>query len=361
MTVDQEYWKKISAYLAGHLTSEEEAVLDHWRSSSAENEVVFSEAKRIWLNSGLKLRLPEDDTNAQWQALQTRIDQDRQQGKTRFFTSNILLKIAAGLLILAGLTYTFLRPASEDDSIMLSTGSEVVAFYLPDSTRIWLNAHSILTYEKDYGEHNRETNLAGEAYFKVKPDSAHPFIVATKNASVQVVGTSFNLKEDTAAVTVTVAEGAVKFAGSNSTEARTVKKDERAVVTEKGEIQHSKNTDARFASWREVNNREFETEKANPKTFLSTHYTWRKNQINQSVIEGTLKNSASLAGYKNITLKVTYTKPNGKYTTVRLKIYDTVHAGETLPYQKRLLDILTDTKNVKVEIEQADVITTGNH
>ncbi|GHT33846.1 anti-sigma factor [Bacteroidia bacterium] len=64
---------------------------------------------------------------------------------------------------------------------------------LPDSTRIWLNAQSRLTYPTRFADGYREILLDGEAYFEVKHNKEQPFIVKTKAVDIQVLGTEFNV------------------------------------------------------------------------------------------------------------------------------------------------------------------------
>jgi len=65
-------------------------------------------------------------------------------------------------------------------------------FTLPDHSKVWLNAGSYLTYTPDMLGKPREVYLNGEGYFDVA-HTGTTFIVRTKNASVKVLGTSFNL------------------------------------------------------------------------------------------------------------------------------------------------------------------------
>ena len=67
--------------------------------------------------------------------------------------------------------------------------------YLPDGTRVWLNAASKLTYAKDFGVAGvREVTLTGEAYFDVTHNSARPFVIHAAHVDIKVLGTSFNIK-----------------------------------------------------------------------------------------------------------------------------------------------------------------------
>lgn len=66
---------------------------------------------------------------------------------------------------------------------------------LPDGTEVWLNCFSTLTYTTaGFSSGRREVSLVGEAMFKVKHDSLHPFIVHTKNFDVTDLGTVFNVQ-----------------------------------------------------------------------------------------------------------------------------------------------------------------------
>ena len=65
---------------------------------------------------------------------------------------------------------------------------------LPDGSTVWLNAGSKLTYNKNFNTATREVELSGEAYFDVKKDEHHPFIIHTSAMHIKVLGTAFNVK-----------------------------------------------------------------------------------------------------------------------------------------------------------------------
>lgn len=66
---------------------------------------------------------------------------------------------------------------------------------LPDSTKVWLNSDSRITYPQNFSNKTRDVRISGEAYFEVSKDSLHPMIVSTdRNFSIEVLGTSFNIK-----------------------------------------------------------------------------------------------------------------------------------------------------------------------
>lgn len=86
------------------------------------------------------------------------------------------------------------KPVSEKNYGEVSTkpGSKT-KLVLPDSTVVWLNAGSKLTYSDNFGVTNRNTTLTGEAFFDVKK-SIIPFIIHANSVHIKVMGTAFNVK-----------------------------------------------------------------------------------------------------------------------------------------------------------------------
>jgi ferric-dicitrate binding protein FerR (iron transport regulator) len=64
---------------------------------------------------------------------------------------------------------------------------------LPDGTKVWLNNASSLRYPTNFSGTTREVQLTGEAYFEVAKNSSQPFLVKASKATIQVLGTSFNV------------------------------------------------------------------------------------------------------------------------------------------------------------------------
>lgn len=65
---------------------------------------------------------------------------------------------------------------------------------LPDGTNIWLNNKSSITYKENFGKDNRDIVLEGEAYFDVASNKEVPMFIHTKDITVKVIGTSFNIR-----------------------------------------------------------------------------------------------------------------------------------------------------------------------
>ncbi|MFB2118741.1 FecR family protein [Parapedobacter sp. 2B3] len=103
---------------------------------------------------------------------------------------------------------------------------------LPDGTKVWLNAASSLRYPVVFNAGERKVELTGEGYFEVTHDEQHPFIVESKDQSVQVLGTSFNINAytDENIVTTTLVSGSVKLYQSRSDKEQLLQPGEQAVL-----------------------------------------------------------------------------------------------------------------------------------
>lgn len=104
--------------------------------------------------------------------------------------------LAAAVLLLGIIGVVLFRSLG-----MPTTKMEVVALKgsktnikLPDGTVVWLNSDSKINYKNDFSNKKREVWLTGEAYFDVKHDPAHPFVIHTAKINIKVLGTAFNVK-----------------------------------------------------------------------------------------------------------------------------------------------------------------------
>ena len=65
---------------------------------------------------------------------------------------------------------------------------------LPDGTRVWLNAATIIKYPPAFSGKERNVELKGEAYFEVAKNEKKPFrVLLADSTSVMVTGTHFNV------------------------------------------------------------------------------------------------------------------------------------------------------------------------
>lgn len=97
---------------------------------------------------------------------------------------------------------------------------EIDKVVLPDGTAVWLNAGSTLLYPEKFSSGVRQIFLDGEGYFDVTENKSCPMRVIVKGNTVEVLGTSFNLRayKDETVIDLSLLDGSVAFspAGSQS-------------------------------------------------------------------------------------------------------------------------------------------------
>lgn len=95
-------------------------------------------------------------------------------------------------------------------SVLYGSKSKIT---LPDGSTVNLNSGSVLRYPAQFDNENRKVSIEGEAYFDVKKDPNHPFLVRTNGVTVRVLGTKFNVKSypDEKNVETTLVTGKVEL------------------------------------------------------------------------------------------------------------------------------------------------------
>ncbi|MCE6991188.1 FecR family protein [Dyadobacter sp. CY323] len=124
---------------------------------------------------------------------------------------NRVFKIAASLLLIAGLSVWYLHWGGANATEMAATDVEVNDGSLPrtirlsDSSIVTLFPKSELRIAADFGKARREVFLTGEAFFHVARNTEKPFYVYAGEVVTKVLGTSFNVKAFTSDEKVSIA------------------------------------------------------------------------------------------------------------------------------------------------------------
>jgi transmembrane sensor len=135
---------------------------------------------------------------------------------------NTFLKIAAAALILLSLGTVTLYFATMNKQIVVTTANDQknLKASLPDGSDIFLNRNTELIYSANFGKSGRHVVLSGEAFFEISPDPSKPFTVDAGKASIEVLGTSFNIitNNPDSAVEVYVETGKVLLSDNTGTQ-----------------------------------------------------------------------------------------------------------------------------------------------
>lgn len=165
-----------------------------------------------------------------------------------------LAKIAAILIIFWGGTKLFETNTTEESIVTYQTlyvpTGQRAELILPDSTRVWLNAHSKLIYPVSFGKGNRQVELNGEAYFDVVHNEKQPFIVKTRQMDIQVLGTEFNVTSYSSDFEVSLLRGCIELSSPSLSSTYKVKEKEHVKLKDNKLIVNNI-TDYDYFRWKE--------------------------------------------------------------------------------------------------------------
>jgi transmembrane sensor len=166
-------------------------------------QLEFQAAKKNWDAFGT---LPYSQIHVQndWRIVQKQITT---KPSKQF---SFLLRYAAIFVIAFGAAYYIVQLATGKRESQLTTieapaGTRTVVT-LPDSSKVWLNAHSRISFNTEFGSEDRTVSLDGEAFFDVVKRKT-PFLIHTPVFDIMVLGTAFNVKaysDDSESVTTLV-------------------------------------------------------------------------------------------------------------------------------------------------------------
>jgi transmembrane sensor len=215
-------WNLLARYMAGETNETETETVHLWADKSAANSSLFNEIKSDWKKmEKMDARFNVDKA---WNKLHGRIAVEDSsvnlpplRSKSQSFAGliSVPIRIAASLLLLTILgfaVYAALNRFQKID-ITASVNEKGKLIELSDGSKVYLNGDTRLSYTRQFGRKSRVVRLDGEAFFEVTPDKSKPFRIYAGNASIKVLGTSFNIdsRKNDRQVEVYVSTGVVEL------------------------------------------------------------------------------------------------------------------------------------------------------
>ena len=304
-------WDIIERKLEGVLSSDEEIRFREWVETSEENKIYFHKLETFYKENGFVKEITEQDVDMSWGkfAEQLKKEKRRKRRTLRYWAiSGVAACLLVGVLISTWMGRDNSVPSEETKTIVaggskavlwLSNGEKVelennvdelkeasvrivnsgsVLSYeknqdtvlkgrvmnkvetprggeygitLADGTRVYLGALSKIEYPVAFDGTKRVVKASGEVYFEVARDTAHPFVVEMTNLDVEVLGTSFNVRDyaDEDYVEATLVSGKIKVnAGEESC---ILEPNYQAVLDKKNNTLEMKEVDvSEFVDWK---------------------------------------------------------------------------------------------------------------
>lgn len=304
-------WDIIERKLEGVLSSDEEIRFREWVEASETNEVYFHKLETFYKENGFVKEITGQDVDMSWGKFTEQLKEEKRRKRRtlRYWAiSGVAACLLVGVLIstwmggdnsvLSEETKTIVAGGSKavlwlsngekvelennvdelkEASVRIVNSGSVLSYEknqdtvlkgrvmnkvetprggeygitLADGTRVYLGALSKIEYPVAFDGAKRVVKASGEVYFDVARDTAHPFVVEMTNLDVEVLGTSFNVRDyaDEDYVEATLVSGKIKVnAGKESC---ILEPNYQAVLDKKNNTLETKEVDvSEFVDWK---------------------------------------------------------------------------------------------------------------
>lgn len=221
MQIDDLYVNLIVKFLKKEGSEEEKRELFKWVYQNNQHEKLFYGLKDIWETAGYEKVVSSADTDREWEkfALEAILKESEHFHEKKIFTQKLykVIQIAAVIVIAFGIGF-FVQTMLPEKEIYTSLNVPYGAkseLKLPDGSKVWVNSGSVLKYPSSLN--NKEVNLflEGEAFFDIAKNKNRKLNVNTSTLTIQVHGTTFNVKSytDEEVVETTLLEGSISITG----------------------------------------------------------------------------------------------------------------------------------------------------
>ena len=232
--------EQLAKFFAGEANEDERREVLAWRGASAENADEFIEAKTAWMASSRPIESNE--------LILTEI---LRKPAAKVVGWPPYLKYVAAVVLMAMISalWYYNRTIFEEPNVLVFNGSYQE---LEDGTLVSLRKGSTLEVI-EFSDNLRKVKISGKAFFEVKRDENRPFEVITKDATVRVLGTSFQVLGEADYTEVCVESGLVSLAKNNSRNKMSLNlsKGEMGIIRNSSQgIVKRKIIDKNFLSWK---------------------------------------------------------------------------------------------------------------
>lgn len=227
----------IIRYFQHNATEEESQYLHQWLREDEKNVKLFCQLEEIW-NS--RHTIDETVIRDGWE----RLNNQMEPGKLKI-KPVARKKIPVWIRYTAAACIGILLVATiwiSSENGIINLGKPVVQnvvfnrngvemLLLPDSSRIWINENSKITYPEEFSKKERVVQLEGKAYFDISKDERKPFIVRMNKIDVEVTGTEFFIETTPLRTLITLISGSVQVKRNDINKSASLTPGQEASIT----------------------------------------------------------------------------------------------------------------------------------
>ncbi len=183
-------------------TEQKQAELENWLADLPAHLLAFWRAEDSWARAGLI---------AEMRPFAPRPESQPVRQSSSYVLKGVAALTAVVALGLGAMSY-FGAPTQQSFATAIG-GQKTIT--LTDGSRIELNTNSVLNIETG-ANRRRVTLVKGEAYFHIKHDAEHPFVVTASGHRIVDLGTEFLVRSNRNRLEVSLVEGRARVETANA-------------------------------------------------------------------------------------------------------------------------------------------------
>lgn len=249
-----DFFELIAKYLSGEASDAEVKHLENQVLASPEKKAQFNQFKKAWILSGIEGDYQNIDLEKEWQATSAQLfpkDNVIALPKKSNRRVAIFLRVAVAVAVLVVAAVWFFNLSNGVDYQELVSLEKIEEDELPDGSQIALNQFSVMKFSSKLDEAYRRVELKGDAFFEVERDTARPFVIATQDIEIEVLGTSFYVdsREEQSQIQVIVQSGSVAVTAGND---KIILTENEIGIYDKptGQLTKRQNDDVNYLAWK---------------------------------------------------------------------------------------------------------------
>jgi len=240
----EDIYNLLLKHFLNETSEKEEKEIAKFKKSNSEEYAILS---HLWKRNDIEVI--DFDSNKAWEQVQLKVDANKPKVRSIYTKLMRIAAVAAILIIGIFSIYYLLGTGINQNRIEITSierGKEIV---LADGSKVWLNKNAVLTYPDKFDKNTRNVELSGEAFFEIAKNPKKPFIVNMSNATVTVVGTSFNINSKENETEIVVATGTVKVSDTDNSKSKLITVGYSAKVSDNN-IEKYKTSSPNYLAWK---------------------------------------------------------------------------------------------------------------
>jgi len=209
----------LARYFGGNSSEEDMDSLEHWISTSTENQLYFDQMTSLYGKLGGTGTIPKLHTDRAKESFMAYITSQKGKEQAPVYTLQTQPFYKKWSFQAASITLFILLSVSgwklflSDHEMVLATRMNPKLEVLPDQTEVSLSKNSKITYSSRYSKNTKILKLTGEATFKVGHAGKGKLQVIANETVIEDIGTTFTVSDypENNYISVKVREGEVHF------------------------------------------------------------------------------------------------------------------------------------------------------